>query len=109
MRHRHLLQPHADTTQQTAEIIALLYEATQAPMAPSTEPPALVPTGGIKSNPPANALQFQKDATRPGGGVFVATGHGPWGVALSLGTGRVVAEMVLGRKTSVDVGVLARW
>ncbi|KAI0780657.1 fungal-specific transcription factor domain-containing protein [Trametes elegans] len=58
----------------TAEIIALLYEATQAPMAPSTEPPALVPTGGIKSNPPVNALQFQKDATRPGGGVFVVKG-----------------------------------
>ncbi|TBU47224.1 nucleotide-binding domain-containing protein [Dichomitus squalens] len=43
------------------------------------------------------------------GGVFVATGHGPWGIALSLGTGRVVAEMVLGRETSADVEQLSRW
>ena len=43
------------------------------------------------------------------GGVFVATGHGPWGISLSLGTGRVVAEMVLGRETSADVGALSRW
>ncbi|RPD66938.1 nucleotide-binding domain-containing protein [Lentinus tigrinus ALCF2SS1-7] len=43
------------------------------------------------------------------GGVFVATGHGPWGISLSLGTGRVVAEMVLGRETSADVSALSRW
>ncbi|KAH9943248.1 nucleotide-binding domain-containing protein [Epithele typhae] len=43
------------------------------------------------------------------GGVYVATGHGPWGITLSLGTGRVLAEMVLGRETSVDVGMLSRW
>ena len=43
------------------------------------------------------------------GGVFVATGHGPWGIALSLGTGQVVAEMVLGRETSADVEQLSRW
>ncbi|KAI0720346.1 nucleotide-binding domain-containing protein [Cerioporus squamosus] len=43
------------------------------------------------------------------GGVFVATGHGPWGISLSLGTGRVVAEMVLGQETSVDVSALSRW
>lgn len=43
------------------------------------------------------------------GGVFVATGHGPWGISLSLGTGRVVAEMVLGRETSADVGALSSW
>ena len=43
------------------------------------------------------------------GGVFVATGHGPWGISLSLGTGRVVAEMVLGRQTSADVSALSRW
>ncbi|KAI0751025.1 nucleotide-binding domain-containing protein [Daedaleopsis nitida] len=54
------------------------------------------------------------DGLRPAGvdgkgGVFVATGHGPWGISLSLGTGRVVAEMVLGRETSADVGALSRW
>ncbi|OJT05364.1 hypothetical protein TRAPUB_3805 [Trametes pubescens] len=43
------------------------------------------------------------------GGVFIATGHGPWGIALSLGTGRVVSEMVLGRATSADVSALTRW
>ncbi|KAI0082337.1 hypothetical protein K474DRAFT_1655075 [Panus rudis PR-1116 ss-1] len=40
------------------------------------------------------------------GGVFVATGHGPWGISLSLGTGHVVAEMVLGRDPSADVSAL---
>ncbi|KAI0677317.1 nucleotide-binding domain-containing protein [Trametes maxima] len=54
------------------------------------------------------------DGVKPGGhdgagGVYVATGHGPWGIALSLGTGRVVSEMVLGRATSADVSALARW
>lgn len=43
------------------------------------------------------------------GGVFVATGHGPWGISLSLGTGRVVSEMVLGRATSADVSALTKW
>ena len=37
------------------------------------------------------------------GGVFVASGHGPWGISLSLGTGKVVSEMVLGDALSADV------
>lgn len=49
------------------------------------------------------------DGAQVRGGVWVATGHGPWGISLSLGTGRVVAEMVLGRETSVDVRALGRW
>jgi glycine/D-amino acid oxidase-like deaminating enzyme len=40
---------------------------------------------------------------REKGGVFVATGHGPWGISLSLGTGKVVADMVDGIKPSADV------
>ncbi|KAM7205602.1 hypothetical protein V8F33_000928 [Rhypophila sp. PSN 637] len=46
--------------------------------------------------------------TRSGsqGGVYVATGHGPWGISLSLGTGKVLAEMVQGRQLSADVGAL---
>ncbi|KAK4145379.1 FAD dependent oxidoreductase [Dichotomopilus funicola] len=46
--------------------------------------------------------------TRPGaeGGVFIAAGHGPWGIAMAPGTGRVLAEMVQGRDTSVDVDAL---
>ncbi|KAM0661862.1 hypothetical protein ACHAPH_001987 [Verticillium nonalfalfae] len=47
-------------------------------------------------------------ATRPGagGGVFVAAGHGPWGISLGVGTGRVMAEMMQGRPLSADVGRL---
>jgi glycine/D-amino acid oxidase-like deaminating enzyme len=47
--------------------------------------------------------------TRKGaeGGVFVAVGHGPWGIALSLGTGKVMAEMMQGRKLSAEVSRLA--
>jgi glycine/D-amino acid oxidase-like deaminating enzyme len=47
-------------------------------------------------------------ATRPGseGGVFVATGHGPWGISLSLGTGKVMAEMIQGRPVSANVDSL---
>lgn len=32
------------------------------------------------------------------GGVFIAAGHGPWGISQSLGTGTVVAEMILGKE-----------
>lgn len=65
-------------------------------------------------------------ATRGGGegGVFVAAGecktssallrllivrigHGPWGISNSLGTGKVLAELVEGQKTSADVRRLA--
>lgn len=41
------------------------------------------------------------------GGVYIAAGHGPWGISLSLGTGKVVSEMVEGRITSADVSRLA--
>ncbi|KAJ3481370.1 hypothetical protein NLI96_g7700 [Meripilus lineatus] len=49
------------------------------------------------------------DGAKVKGGVFVVSGHGPWGISLSLGTGWVVGEMVLGRETSVDVSALGRW
>jgi glycine/D-amino acid oxidase-like deaminating enzyme len=44
-------------------------------------------------------------STRSGGdgGVFLAAGHGPWGISMSLGTGKVMAEMVMGLETSADV------
>lgn len=48
----------------------MLYEATQGPPLP-IEPPALNPTGGVKAKIPLS-LEYQKDPTRPGGGVFVA-------------------------------------
>lgn len=46
--------------------------------------------------------------TREGeeGGVFVAAGHGPWGITLCLGTGMVMAEMMCGKQTSVDMSGL---
>lgn len=57
---------------QTAEIIALLYEATQGPPLP-IEAPVLNPTGGVTVKKPAD-LDFKKDPTRPGGGVFILRG-----------------------------------
>jgi len=35
--------------------------------------------------------------------LWVGSGHGPWGICMSLGTGMVLSQMVLGRKTSVGV------
>lgn len=41
-----------------------------------------------------------------GGGVYVAAGHGPWGISLSLGTGRVMAEMLTGQELSADISTM---
>lgn len=41
------------------------------------------------------------------GGVFIATGHGPWGISQSLGTGKVIADMVDGVEPEVDVSGLS--
>lgn len=49
------------------------------------------------------------DGVQVPGGVYVATGHGPWGISMSLGTGYVVGEMVLGKEPSADVKVLSKW
>ena len=40
------------------------------------------------------------------GGVFLAAGHGPWGISLSLATGKVVSEMIRGEKTSANISRL---
>lgn len=40
------------------------------------------------------------------GGVYIAAGHGPWGISLSLGTGKVVSEMINGQRTSADASEL---
>lgn len=53
----------------TAEIITLLYEATQGPHEPF-EMPALNPTGGVHAKQDPNP-SFRHDPKRPGGGVFV--------------------------------------
>ena len=39
----------------------------------------------------------------PDGGVFIAAGHGPWGISHSLGTGKVMAEMMEDQELSADV------
>lgn len=61
----------------TAEIIALLYEATQGPP-PPIETPALNPTvGAVARQLPATGeanLQYVPDPERPGSGVFIAQG-----------------------------------
>jgi glycine/D-amino acid oxidase-like deaminating enzyme len=46
--------------------------------------------------------------TKPGadGGVFIAAGHGPWGISHSLGTGKVMAEMLERQTPSADVRAL---
>ncbi|KAF2144861.1 uncharacterized protein K452DRAFT_316020 [Aplosporella prunicola CBS 121167] len=48
-------------------------------------------------------------ATRSGGegGVFMAAGHGAWGISQSLGTGKVMAELICGQPTSVNIKALA--
>jgi hypothetical protein len=37
------------------------------------------------------------------GNVYVASGHGPWGITMSLGTGLVVSEMVRGIELSAEI------
>ena len=46
--------------------------------------------------------------TRPDshGGVFFAAGHGSWGISLCLGTGKVMSELMQGRRVSVDIRAL---
>jgi glycine/D-amino acid oxidase-like deaminating enzyme len=48
-------------------------------------------------------VKFDED----GGGVWIASGHGPWGISLSLGTGKVMSEMLTGQKLSANVKSLS--
>ncbi|KAK5680444.1 hypothetical protein LTS10_007372 [Elasticomyces elasticus] len=54
---------------------------------------------------PDDELGGLETMASPGGGVFIAAGHGPWGISHSLGTGKVMAEMIEGQDLSTDV----RW
>lgn len=40
-------------------------------------------------------------------GVWIAAGHGKWGISLGLGTGKVMTEMLQEKNTSADVSKLA--
>ncbi|KAL4077326.1 fungal-specific transcription factor domain-containing protein [Scleroderma yunnanense] len=66
---------HMSARRKTAEIISLLYEATQGPPLPVDKPPLLNPTGGVKGRQPLDGLEYKRDLSRPGGGVFVARGE----------------------------------
>ncbi|KAL4266176.1 Carbohydrate Metabolism and Transport Regulator [Pleurotus pulmonarius] len=64
---------HMSARRKTAEIITLLFESTQGDPLP-IETPALNPTGGVIGKKVLGGLNFKKDPSRPGGGVFVAQG-----------------------------------
>lgn len=40
------------------------------------------------------------------GGIFLNSGHGPWGISLSLGSGKTMAEIITGHKNSADTSGL---
>ncbi|KIV78575.1 hypothetical protein PV11_06218 [Exophiala sideris] len=44
--------------------------------------------------------------TSLGAKVWVASGHGPWGISLSLGTGAVMGDLIEGRKPRVNISAL---
>ncbi|KAF1987366.1 FAD dependent oxidoreductase [Aulographum hederae CBS 113979] len=39
--------------------------------------------------------------------VFMAAGHGPWGISLSLGTGKVLTDLIEGTDPPINIGILA--
>lgn len=57
------------------------------------------------------AIGWQQHPSTNGMGVFVAAGHGVWGISLAPGTGKIIAEMVLagnpGKVEGVDISKLA--
>ncbi|PBK97084.1 hypothetical protein ARMGADRAFT_923912 [Armillaria gallica] len=63
---------HMSTRRKTAEIIGLLYEATQGDDLAVGGPPVLNPTGGVTGKKAPEGLDYKPDPSRPGGGVFVA-------------------------------------
>ncbi|MCJ1476985.1 hypothetical protein MMC13_005656 [Lambiella insularis] len=63
------------------------------------------PIGG-KGTPIVGKVEDEALGLKTTGGVWMAAGHGAWGISLSLGTGKVMSEMVEGRPTSADVSRL---
>src|SRR5579862_2447636 len=57
------------------------------------------------------AIGWHRPPSKQQAGVFVAAGHGVWGISLAPGTGKMVAEMVLtgnqGKLEGVDISKLA--
>jgi len=69
-----------------------LYETTQGPPVQLDEPVALNPTGGVirKVQATFKGLKYQKDTTRPGGGVFIAHGKAKEGDYSNMPEGTVI-------------------
>ncbi|TFL03198.1 fungal-specific transcription factor domain-containing protein [Pterulicium gracile] len=82
---------HMSARRKTAEIIALLYEATQGSPPVVTEAPALNPTGGVVGKHPIR-MTYKKDPSRPGGGVFVADDEAELQDAHNLEPGTVITK-----------------
>ncbi|KAI9445091.1 FAD dependent oxidoreductase [Lactarius indigo] len=60
-----------------------------------------------RSGPPLlTRLTSQQTGVGLHGGVWVSAGHGPWGISMSLGTGLVLAELILRHGPSADVSRL---
>lgn len=64
-----------------------------------------VTSGGtpILARIPDSKLGGVKTRGGGNGGVFLAAGHGPWGISNSLGTGKVMADLIRGLQTSVNM------
>ncbi|KAF2086649.1 FAD dependent oxidoreductase [Saccharata proteae CBS 121410] len=61
----------------------------------------------ISKVPDAKLGRDFSSADKGEGGVFVAAGHGAWGISQSLGTGKVMSEMLQGLPTSANIKTLA--
>ncbi|KAH9044793.1 FAD dependent oxidoreductase [Lactarius pseudohatsudake] len=60
-----------------------------------------------RSGPPLlTRLMAQQTGVGLHGGVWVSAGHGAWGISMSLGTGLVLAELILRHGPSADVSQL---
>jgi hypothetical protein len=56
-------------------------------------PPSTSTSATTTSKPDPSSTDENNDAL---GGLYISSGHGPWGIALSLGSGKVMSEIVLG-------------
>ncbi|KIW64153.1 hypothetical protein PV04_09107 [Phialophora macrospora] len=74
------------------------------PTTPSANPiiaelqPGLFSTSGASTGTTTESSSSNDDLR-----VFVSAGHGLWGISLSLATGRVLSDLIAGRKPAVDV------
>ncbi|EPS42774.1 hypothetical protein H072_3249 [Dactylellina haptotyla CBS 200.50] len=67
----------------------------------------VTPAGNpILARVPDTVLGGVKTKAGGNGGVFVSAGHGPWGTSQSLGTGKVMAELMMGELLSADISQL---